>query len=326
VWTFECLESAVITGVSSGGIGYVTTWQDPTGWNATVGFWDPEDPDNEPLGDSQLYVDVGVGTGGLLVFSYSVKTKDIDDYDYMDIYLEVPGDTVTIVSHLGSPGPVNLVFYETPMISRSINLAPWSNQDVRLVVSVHQDGFVDQTQGTIKGITISACPVAPITTITDSTAMQLELDDVDMTRLTATMQTKWTCFTNAVQMAGGMVMVNSAWRSQEYQSHLYETRERWKKLKENRSADCASLRNDVASHMNYHQLDTTLIRPVAKSAGHHPLGVAIDANVTGISNFDVLAANCSLVRPYLDCSEQGKKYGRCDRPHFELIKSLWGQP
>lgn len=319
-------KAAVITGVSSGGVGYVTITQDATGVNASVGLWDPDNPSQEPLGDSQFYVDIDVQTGGTVSFTYSLRTKDISQYDWMDIYLEVPGGQYTVINGLGGPGDVNQVFYETPRVSRSVDLTPWAGEQIRLVVSVHQDGFVDQTQAQIFGLGIRSCPVGPETPITDPEAQQLHDSPVDESRLTQKMQEKLGCLRQAVQDAHGTLLVISAWRNQAYQSHLYEVRERWKKLKNNRDPACATLRQQALDHMLLHMLDTTLERPVARTAGHHPLGVAIDAAWSANIDIDALAAGCQMRRPFLDCSEAGKKRGACDRVHIELIESLWGEP
>ena len=318
--------SAVIAGTSSGGVGFVAIEQDANGWNATVGKWDPDNPSEEPLGDSQLFVDIDVQGGGTVAFWYLLKTVDIAQYDWMDVYLDVPGGQYTVISNLGGPAPVNQTYYETGWVWRAVDLAQWAGQQVRLVVSVHQDGFVDQTQATVYALNIWPCPVGPPTPITDPDAQQLESDPVDETRLTQYMQSKLGCLRNAVQQAGGTIQITSAWRSQAYQLHLYETRARWKALMTNRDPLCATLKQEALNHMLQHGLDTTLKRPVAKTAGHHPLGIAIDATWTAGIDIDALAAGCEMRRPFFDCSEAGKARGRCDTVHIELLESLWEQP
>ncbi|MGH6856145.1 MAG: hypothetical protein ACRECP_00520, partial [Methylocella sp.] len=102
---------AVITGVSSGGVGFVTVTTDQNGINAQVGAWGTPYPYGangpplqgvEPSGASILSVDISVGNGGLLQFSYSLNTYDAALYDWLDISLSTPTGIVPIVTHLGN--------------------------------------------------------------------------------------------------------------------------------------------------------------------------------------------------------------------------------
>src|SRR3989442_2271301 len=104
---------AVITSISQGGLGYVTYSGSSGGIDASIGRWDTPYPNGlngdpapglEPTGASILNIDVDVHDGGLASFSYKLKAWDAGRWDWLDISVQTPSGTVSIINHLGKPG------------------------------------------------------------------------------------------------------------------------------------------------------------------------------------------------------------------------------
>ncbi|BFG81417.1 hypothetical protein PTKU46_94510 [Paraburkholderia terrae] len=307
-----------VTAVTQGGVGFVNISQGTAGISATIGQWGipypggvngPPLPGAEPSGPSILTVDIDVNDGGLVNFSYGLKTWDGGIYDWLDVKLITPSGTIPLVSNLGQPSGNNWgSFWQSPNISFSKDLSAWKNQHVQLVFSVEQDGYGDETQAQVVNLAIRSCAVAPLTTppFTDSKAQAFEngqtLDTVD---LSPAMQASWSCFAGLV----GANRISSAYRPSEYQSHLREIWDKWNapgNLKANTDPECATIKDAVQTEFNRHGLGASNIRP-ASGNGNHTRGLAIDVSINGLQNVDALAAQCQLYRPF----------PTTDRVHFQ---------
>lgn len=307
-----------ITGVSQGGVGFVTVTQGANGINASIGEWDTPYPYGvngqslpgaEPSGPSTLSVDIDVNDGGLVNFSYGLKTWDGGVYDWLDITLVTPSGTIPLVSKLGQPSGNNWgTFWQSPNVAVSKDLSPWKNQHVQLVFSVVQDGWGDQTQAQAVNIELRHCAIPPLTNppFTDPVAQSFENGQtIDTVDLTPSMQTAWACFSSLV----GANRLTSAYRPSEYQSHLREIWDKWNapgNLRSNTDPECATTKAAVQAEFNRHGLGASHIRPAGPN-GNHTRGLAIDISISGLPNVDALAAQCQLYRPF----------PTTDRVHFE---------
>ena len=107
-------------------------------------------------------------------FDYRLLTYDAGIWDWLDIYLVTPTGNVTLVNHLGKPGQIYGMYWESNRISLTKNLDQWKNQHVRLVVSVQQDGWGDQTACELTGLAVRTCNVAPLAPLTDPVVISFE--------------------------------------------------------------------------------------------------------------------------------------------------------
>ncbi len=300
---------AKITAVSQGGVGFVTVTQGTNGINASIGEWDTpypyglngqKLPGAEPSGPSTLTVDIDVNDGGLVNFSYALKTWDGGVYDWLDINLVTPSGTIPLVSKLGQPSGNDWgTFWQSPNVPVSKDLGSWKNQHVQLVFSVVQDGWGDQTQAQAVNIAVRSCAIPPLTNppFTDPEATSFENGQaIDTDKLTPAMQTAWSCFSGLV----GANRLRSAYRPPEYQGHLREIWDKWKapgNLQSNTDPACAATKTAVGAEFNRHGLGASTLRP-AGANGTHPQGLAIDISIIGLHNVDALAAQCQLYRPF----------------------------
>lgn len=275
----------------------------------------------EPAGLDYYYVDIAVGDGGVLRFDYALETWDAGIWDWMDIYLETPTGTLTLIDHLGKPGSQYGTYWSSPPIAYMQPLGEWIDQNVRLVVSVRHDGWGDQTAGRIRNLVVEGCSsppdmltslavdaqqaaqacapcnVGPISPMTDPEALAMEGgQSVNMDGLTPEMLVSVECFIEQLSGGGGSISITSAYRPPAYQAHLREVWEKREALKDNTEQACAQRKQQVLAHFAQHGL-----LPSQKPAltSKHTQGLAIDANVVvpaGV-NRDQLALGCSLFRP-----------------------------
>jgi len=303
----QTVTNATITGVTTGGVGNVTTSSSADGVSGQIGRWDTPypNPDTgapapglEPLGASTLRITIAVNDGGLASFSYRLRTYDAGIYDWFDISLETPTGTRSLVSNLGKPGSAYGTYFETPTVALSQNLNEWRNGQVTFVFSVQQDGWGDQTAADLINFAIRTCQVPPLSPL-DAAAQTFENGQtIDTANLNAAMQTGLTCLQNAVAAAGGTFTLSSAYRPPSYQTHLREVWDRWNDLRNRREPECQDLRTQVQTDFNRHGLLLTQ-RPAAAGGPHTP-GSAFDATITRLpagQTVDTLAAGCSLQRP-----------------------------
>ncbi len=116
----------------------------------------------------------------------------------------------------------------------------------------------------------------------------------------------------AVQSEGGTFTVNSAWRPPSYQTYFFDIVSRNNDFIKNPTLTttipaCAATKDAVTEAHKKHQLKTE-----AGKTSRHSLGIAFDANWSGISNarIDVLAGQFNLHRPLK----------KSDPIHFQFIK------
>ena len=81
--------------------------------NATVGFW-TGGFGFEPGGDDVLTVPVVVNGNGGITFNYQIQTNDLVQFDNLNIYLDTPTGTVTLVSNY-NPNPVYGTVFLSPV-------------------------------------------------------------------------------------------------------------------------------------------------------------------------------------------------------------------
>ncbi|WP_428510079.1 D-alanyl-D-alanine carboxypeptidase family protein [Roseateles sp.] len=296
---------AVIASTQDSGNGYISSSTAANGLSALISRWDtpypggpngPQAPGLEPSGRRVFSIDVDVNDGGLAAFGYAISTYDAGIYDWYDIHVETPTGNVPIVTRLGQPGSTYGVLFESPVVTRSINLNPWRNQRVRFVFAVTNDGWGDQTQGRLIGFTLSTCTVPPLTPLTDATAISFEGGaSLDTANLTQRMRTALSCVQTAAAAAGGTVTVASAYRPPQYQQHLREVWDKWDLLRDMREPECVELRTQVQAEFQRHGLLLTQ-RPAASS--QHTLGEAIDmrSSLTA-AQFATATTGCLLNRP-----------------------------
>lgn len=128
--------------------GYVSWSSDANGGisSAYVGYW-TGGWGGEPWTTSVLYVPIEVGSGGTLDFDWLVQSDDSPYWDPVNIYLrDASGATIaTYASYQGRT---------YGYIHAQTDLAAWAGTTVTLVVSVHQDGYGDQTQAVLQNLTV----------------------------------------------------------------------------------------------------------------------------------------------------------------------------
>ena len=309
---------AVITSVTSGGVGYVTHSQSANGVSASVGRWDTPYPNPEtgereeglePDGTSDLFIDIDVNDGGLISFSYRIKTYDAGIYDWLDVKLETPDGTITLASKVGKPGTDYGSFWQSAQISLSQSLDKWRDQSVRFVFSTVQDGWGDQSLSELINFDVRTCAVPPLTEITDSDAQAFEDGQtVNTEPLAPALSQGLACLETAVLAAGGTFEVTSAFRPPAYQEHLREVWDKWQLLRNRREPECAELREAVRQEFVNHEL--LLSQRPAAGNGAHTQGNAFDAAFTlpAGRSIDTLATGCNLRRPW----------PQRDRVHFQV--------
>ena len=290
---------ATITGVTAGGVGYVTYSSNADGITAQLGRWDTPgdayDPSKEPDGNSTLSIAIDVNDGGLVSFTYDARSYDSLYFDPLDVVLQTPTGDVPIIQNYGSQCNCGTLWWGDRKTKHQ-SLNKWKNQQVNFLIRVHQDGFGDQTQARIFNFGIRACPVPPLTPLTDPDSLPFENGYVDPNRLTESMRTGLACLRTAVTGAGGTYSdLTSGYRPTEYQQHLREVYDRHIELQDHREQACQAIRNDVEIEFSHHQFAH---RP-ASATGPHTRGEAFDLPFTlpPGQNIDSLAASCQLRRP-----------------------------
>ncbi len=303
-------EPAAITGISSGGVGFVSYSTSPTGVSASVGRWDtpyphPDTgspaPGLEPQGNSDLYIDINVGTGGFASFSYRLYTYDAGIWDWLDVYLETPTGARALVNHLGKPGSEYGAFWSSTNISQSVDLNSWRNQRIRFVMRVRQDGWGDQTKADLVSFGIRTCNIPPLTPLTDPDAIAFENGQRWITSgLTAETLAALKGFQARITALHGSYTPNSAYRPPEYQLHLRDVYGRWDDLRGRREPECETLRTEVQNEFRDHGLSIGA-RPAGPS-GPHVRGTAFDMTVSLPQGQDVdtIAREFRLYRTMLN--------------------------
>ena len=133
-----------------------------------------------------------------------------------------------------------------------------------------------------------------ITAITAPSPDPLPIDTSIML-LTESTQAALDCLRTAVKKNGGMLTVNSAFRSRDYQAHLREVWDKYQTVEHWPLTRCAAVGDNVRTEWGRHNL---AYRPAAQSP--HSDGNAFDANWGTLNDgvtIDALAQGCNLRRP-----------------------------
>ena len=115
-------------------------------------------------------------------------------------------------------------------------------------------------------------------------------------RLTPGTQTALACLEDAVMANGGMLTLESGYRSQAYQSHLLEVWVKYQTVKDWSSDQCRVVGKNVRDEWKLHRIAS---RPAGVS--NHSNGTAFDATWSGLNagvSIDDLARGCNLSRPF----------------------------
>jgi hypothetical protein len=167
---------------------------------------------------------------------------------------------------------------------------------------------------------LAGCKVAPLPEIEDPDAQAFEKNadsaPADLDGLMPNTAQALDTFKEMVTSAGGTFELKSAYRPPAYQAHLHDVWVKWvKELRNNRTAGCQALREEVGAEFRRHQL---LVKQQPVPASDHVLGLAFDAAVAmpraaRLSRrrvtVDKLAALAGIKRPN----------SRRDPVHFTLL-------
>jgi LAS superfamily LD-carboxypeptidase LdcB len=128
----------------------------------------------------------------------------------------------------------------------------------------------------------AGCKVAPLDEIEDPDALTFENNaesvPADVEGLLPDAAQALDIFREMVTSSGGTFELKSAYRPPAYQAHLHDVWVKWmKELRNNRTAGCQALREEVGAEFRRHQL---LARQQPVPASDHALGLAFDAAVT----------------------------------------------
>jgi hypothetical protein len=147
------------------------------------------------------------------------------------------------------------------------------------------------------------CAIEPLPPVEeDALAFENSASPIDVSGLTPGAARALQRFERRIALAGGTLVLTSAYRPPAYQRHLAEVWDRWMALRDNQDYACTELKAYVGEEFTRHELLETQ-RPVAFS--DHTRGLAFDAAVTLPSRarvrrrvtVDRLAAGCHLRRP-----------------------------
>ena len=128
---------------------------------------------------------------------------------------------------------------------------------------------------------LAGCKVAPLPEIEDPEALTFENNaesvPADVEGLMTDTAQALDTFRDMVTSSGGTFELKSAYRPPAYQAHLHDVWVKWmKELRNNRTAGCRALREEVGAEFARHQL---LVRQQPVTSSDHTLGLAFDAAV-----------------------------------------------
>ena len=128
---------------------------------------------------------------------------------------------------------------------------------------------------------LAGCKVAPLPEIEDPEALTFENNaesvPADVEGLMTDTAQALDVFRDLVTSSGGTFELKSAYRPPAYQAHLHDVWVKWmKELRNNRTAGCRALREEVGAEFRRHQL---LPGQQPVPASDHELGLAFDAAV-----------------------------------------------
>ena len=165
-----------------------------------------------------------------------------------------------------------------------------------------QDGWGDQTQGQVIDFSVKTCSIAPLTPLTDPTAISFENgNSIDTVNLMLPTQTGLDCMRRTVPQLGGSFTLTSAFRPVTYQQHLREVWDTWIDVRYKLEPECLELLNEAQAEFQRHRLLLTQRPAAGNPNAPHSRGVAFDARITGLpsgNSVDTVAAACALHRPW----------------------------
>jgi LAS superfamily LD-carboxypeptidase LdcB len=128
---------------------------------------------------------------------------------------------------------------------------------------------------------LAGCKVAPLPEIEDPEALTFENNaesvPADVEGLMTDTAQALDTFRDMVTSSGGTFELKSGYRPPAYQAHLHDVWVKWmKELRNNRTAGCQALREEVGAEFRRHQL---LARQQPVPASDHEIGLAFDAAV-----------------------------------------------
>lgn len=125
----------------------------------------------------------------------------------------------------------------------------------------------------------TTCSIPALTEMTDPLAIEMEKGNA----VIFNNPTLEKCAKKFVQAVGGGARINSAYRPQQYQTHLWEIKDRWcdKGLKTNTEAACDQLKAGIGSEVTKHFGNSWSCGAVGATS-KHTSGIAVD--IGGISN------------------------------------------
>lgn len=155
------------------------------------------------------------------------------------------------------------------------------------------------------------CPITELDALS-ADAEKEEKNPHDESKLTHDMKDALACLRGAWNPGHTDVSVTSAYRSKEYQRHLFNLWKKYVALLASRNPNCDALREEIEQEMKKHGVIGQPLNPDASSAPQHPQGKAVDVKIPGAPNtqgFLDAAACCNLYRPWPN-----------DPVHFEVCK------
>ena len=128
---------------------------------------------------------------------------------------------------------------------------------------------------------LASCKVGPLPEIVDPDALASEKNaesaPADLDGLMPDTAKALDAFKEMVTSVGGTFELKSAYRPPAYQAHLHDVWVKWvKELRNNRTAGCQALREEVGAEFKRHQL---LVKQQPVELSDHALGLAFDAAV-----------------------------------------------
>jgi hypothetical protein len=299
-----------IVSITPSGVNTVTQSSGAHGLNVAVGAWSGGFLVPEPTGMTSVRILINVNDGGNLVFSNWLQSYDTAEYDRADVYLETPSRKIYFARGVGRGTPWQppcCIYFSTPQAPHDISLDPWKNQQVTLVVDLHNDGFGDQTQMNLVNVEFSACAVPWPAELTSPEALDFENGNtLNLDGLTEGTRTALTCLQTAVRAEGGTFEMSgttftSAYRNSEYQAHLQEIWRLKRQVDQEKGNACDALKTHLNQEIAKHDMENLKLSPAGRS-GPHTVGDAMDIRLgsTGITvdRLVQLAQGCNMVRPF----------------------------
>jgi len=139
-----------------------------------------------------------------------------------------------------------------------------------------------------------SCSIPGLSPITDPLAREMEQGRTVIFN-NATLEQ---CVNKFIGEVGGHV--NSAYRPPEYQTHLYEIRDRWctKNLRNNTQPECSALKSAVQAEVNKHFGSNWACGSVAKNSKHSS-GLAVDiGGINHAATRSVAESHCLIWKNY----------------------------